>query len=92
MTNTVKTIEESIARRLRVMALMKAIAGLRAGGLEIVLDLDKCAPLEDEGPAILDTNQALTGTDLADLLEDRLRTLQAIGRSVGLYDDLVELR
>jgi hypothetical protein len=73
-------IQEFVAKRRRVSALMNAIAGLRGGDLHAVLDLDKVAPLEDEGPATLDTNKARTGKELALILEDRLKTVLAIGR------------
>jgi hypothetical protein len=74
-----KQIEELLARRNRVISLLKAIKALRGGDLQAVINLDTVAPMEDEGPASWDTNEARTGAELALILEDRLQTMLAIG-------------
>jgi hypothetical protein len=58
---------------------MNAIAELQTGDLEAVIDLDTVAPMEEDGPLRLDPNEARNGRELAEILEDRLMTLLAVG-------------
>jgi hypothetical protein len=58
---------------------MNAVAELQTGDLEAVINLDTVAPMEEDGPSRLDPNEAHTGRELAEILEDRLRTLLAVG-------------
>jgi hypothetical protein len=67
------------ARRRRVNNLMNAIAELQTGDLEAVIDLDTVAPMEEDGPSLLDPNEARNGRELAEILEGRLMTLLAVG-------------
>jgi hypothetical protein len=75
--STLKQFEQ--ARRRRVNNLMNAIAELQTGDLEAVIDLDTVAPMEEDGPSRLDPNEARNGRELAEILEDRLLTLLAVG-------------
>jgi hypothetical protein len=75
--STMKQFEQ--ARRRRVNKLMNAIAELQTGDLEAVIDLDTVAPMEEDGPSRLDPNEARNGRELAEILEDRLMILLAVG-------------
>jgi hypothetical protein len=75
--NTMRQFEQ--ARRRRVNKLMNAVAELQTGDLEAVINLDAVAPMEEDGPSRLDPNEARSGRELAEILEDRLIKLLAIG-------------
>jgi hypothetical protein len=73
-----KMLEELLARKQRIAALLEAIRALKPGDLHVVLDLDKIVPMEEDAPACLLTNGAKTGRDLDDILHDRLLMILAL--------------
>jgi hypothetical protein len=74
-----KVNQAELEATMRVLRFMNAVADLRSGDLRFVLRLDEIVPMEEDGPATRQTDQAGTGEGLAIILEDRLLTILAIG-------------
>jgi hypothetical protein len=74
-------LKRLFARRKRVAEFLSATAALRSGDLEAILNLDQIVPMEEDAPACLETKQARTGRELAQILEHRLLTILALAEA-----------